>query len=453
MENNRGDNMDTPICDFVRNYAEKGALRLHMPGHKGNGPLGVEKLDITEIDGADSLYEADGIIKKSEENASALFGANTFYSAEGSSLCIRAMLYLAVLYTKKDGKKPLILAGRNAHKTFINTASMLDFEVEWLFGENSESYLSCDISANSLNEKIKAMVEKPTAVYITSPDYLGNMADIKGIADVCHRHGILFLVDNAHGAYLKFLNKSLHPMDMGADMCCDSAHKTLPVITGGAYLHISKTIDKWFADNAKTALSMFGSTSPSYLILQSLDAVNAYINDDYRFKLSRFCMAVGKCKERLAEHGYDVIGNEPLKITVGTKPYGYTGYEVKENLSKKNIVCEFYDNDYVVLMLTSDVGIGGLRRIEDAFFSLPKRKPLKTKPPKMSIPEKVMSIRDAALSPNETISVKKSEGRILALSSVGCPPAVPIVVCGEKIDKTAIENFKYYGINKCIVVK
>lgn len=442
--------MDTPICDFVRKYAEKGALRLHMPGHKGNGHLGIEHLDITEIDGADSLYEADGIIKKSEENASSLFEANTFYSAEGSSLSIRAMLYLSVLYAKKVGRKPLILAGRNAHKTFINTASMLDFGIEWLFGEN---YLSCDISADYLDEKIKNMPEKPSAVYITSPDYLGNMVDIKGIANVCHKHGILLLVDNAHGAYLKFLDKSMHPIDLGADMCCDSAHKTLPVLTGGAYLHISKNIDAWFSENAKMALSMFGSTSPSYIILQSLDMANTYITDDYRFKLSRFSMAVAKCKERLSEHGFDVIGNEPLKITVGTKPYGYTGFEIKNILAEKNIVCEFYDDDFIVLMLTHDIGIEGLKRIEETFFTLPKKPCIKTKPPKLNIPERVMSVRDEVFSENETVSAEKSEGRILALSSVGCPPAVPIVVCGERIDKTAIENFKYYGIENIIVVK
>ena len=442
--------MDTPICDFARKYAEKGALRLHMPGHKGNGHLGIERLDITEFDGADSLYEADGIIKKSEENASALFGANTFYSAEGSSLSIRAMLYLSVLYAKKVGRKPLILAGRNAHKTFINTASMLDFDVEWLFGEN---YLSCDISADYFDEKIRNMNEKPSAVYITSPDYLGNMVDIKEIADVCHKHGTLLLVDNAHGAYLKFLDKSLHPIDLGADMCCDSAHKTLPVLTGGAYLHISKNIDTWFLKNAKTALSMFGSTSPSYIILQSLDMANTYIADEYRFKLSRFSMAVAKCKERLAEHGFDVIGNEPLKITVGTKPYGYTGREIKDILAERNIVCEFYDDDFVVLMLTHDIGIDGLKQIEDAFFTLPKKPCIKSKPPKLNPPERVMSIRDAVFSENETVSAEKSEGRILSLSSVGCPPAVPIVVCGERIDKTAIENFKYYGIENIIVVK
>ncbi|MBO5122976.1 MAG: amino acid decarboxylase, partial [Oscillospiraceae bacterium] len=110
--------MTTPICDFARRYAERHALRLHMPGHKGCGFLGVEQWDITEIDGADSLYEAAGIIRESEDNASALFGAPTFYSTEGSSQCIRAMLYLVALHAKKQGKRPRILAGRNAHKTF-----------------------------------------------------------------------------------------------------------------------------------------------------------------------------------------------------------------------------------------------------------------------------------------------------------------------------------------------
>ena len=106
--------MNTPICDFVRRYAEKNALRLHMPGHKGKGPLGAEKLDITEIDGADSLFKARGMIAQSEGNAGVLFGADTFYSTEGSSHCIRAMLYLAVTFAKSQNKKPIIAAASTA---------------------------------------------------------------------------------------------------------------------------------------------------------------------------------------------------------------------------------------------------------------------------------------------------------------------------------------------------
>ena len=124
--------METPICNFVRKYADSEAIRLHMPGHKGKNILGLEALDITEIDGADSLYEANGIIRQSEENAGRLFGCPTFYSTEGSSQCIRAMLYLAMLHAKEQGKRPVIAAGRNAHKTFLTGAALLDLDVRWL---------------------------------------------------------------------------------------------------------------------------------------------------------------------------------------------------------------------------------------------------------------------------------------------------------------------------------
>ena len=149
------------------------------------------------------------------------------------------MVYLLSLYGKQQGKKPLIAAARNAHKAFLTAAAMLDAEVQWLYPRHPDSYLSCDLSPEELEEFLQSAPEKPTAVYLTSPDYLGNTADIRRLAEVCHRWGVLLAVDNAHGAYLKFLPKSMHPIDLGADICCDSAHKTLPVLTGGAYLHLS----------------------------------------------------------------------------------------------------------------------------------------------------------------------------------------------------------------------
>lgn len=445
--------MKTPIYDFVNQYSESKTARMHMPGHKGKSFLGFERLDITEIKGADSLYEADGIIAESERNASALFGCKTFYSAEGSSLAIRAMLYLCELYAKSQNKKPLIYAGRNAHKSFINTIALLDIDIEWLEGGKDSSYLSFSLETDFLEAKLKNAKEIPTALYITSPDYLGNMADVSAISKVCKKYGILLLVDNAHGAYLKFLPNSAHPTDLGADMCCDSAHKTLPVLTGGAYLHISNNAPAIFVESAKQALSLFGSTSPSYLILQSLDKANKYIAKDYKTRLSHKIEAVRNVKQNLTKNGYTLIGNEPMKITIETKRHGYTGNEVADILRDNNIECEFADPDYVVFMLSAETSESELNLLEKTLLSIEKKKLITTQPPKMTLPKRALTVREATMSPYDIVDVKNSLGRILAFSEVGCPPAVPIVVSGEIIDNDTIKCFEYYGIEKCRVVK
>lgn len=436
--------MNTPICDFVRNYADANKLRLHMPGHKGTGPLGVEHLDITEISGADSLYEASGIIAESEANASALFGCPTFYSTEGSSQCIRAMVHLATL-----GRNRRIAAARNVHKTFLTAAALLDLHVDWLYPEEQDAYLCCSVTAESLERYFASCTEIPAAVYVTSPDYLGNMLCIDKLAEVCHRRGCLLLVDNAHGAYLRFLPESRHPMDLGADLCCDSAHKTLPVLTGGAYLHIR---DAKLARQAKNSLALFGSTSPSYLILQSLDAANAYLAEGYRKTLAAFTAQTQALRSRLTAHGYALTGNEPLKLTIASKAWGFEGTALARLLELRNMVCEFADPDYLVLMLTPELGLDALSRLEQALRSIPRHGPITTRPPVFRPCETVLSIREALLSPAEAVPGEKALGRVLSAASVGCPPAVPIVVCGERIDENAVEAFRYYGIKSVSVV-
>ena len=444
--------INTPICDFVRGYAEKNMSRMHMPGHKGKGLLGVESLDITELAGADSLYEADGIIQESEENASALFGAHTFYSTEGSSQCIRAMLHLATTQNRRQNKHPLVWATRNVHKTFLSAVALLNIDVEWLYGTSEESYLSCSLSPARLEEMLKEATNLPTALYLTSPDYLGNVADIASIAEVCHRYGMLLLVDCAHGAYLRFLPTSLYPTDLGADMCCSSAHKTLPVLTGGAYLHISKNATANLVDAAKNALALFGSTSPSYLILQSLDAANVYLAKNCRENLARTVAELDKLKKSLASHGYQLVGNEPLKITLATKSFGYTGVDFASHLRENGIECEFADQDFVVLMPPTDIGTEELAHIETVATSLLQKEPITVTPPALAKSERALRITYALLWPSETVAVEDSIGRILASPSVSCPPAVPIVLCGERIDEAAVEAFRYYGVEKLRVV-
>ncbi len=437
--------MTTPIIDFLEKYSLSGTMRLHMPGHKGKCYLGPEKFDITEIKGADSLYDAEGIIDLSEKNASALFGSHTLYSAEGSSLCIRAMLYLASLSAKEKGKgKTKILAGRNAHKTFISGAALLDIDVEWIFPKSSESYLSCSICPKEL-DGLLSEDDGFCAVYVTSPDYLGNICDIKEISKICKKHDVLLLVDNAHGAYLKFLPESLHPTDLGADICCDSAHKTLPVLTGGAYLHVSYDAPDFLLKKAKYALSLFGSTSPSYLIMASLDLANEYIFDGYRKKLSDFCQKIESFKENLEKHGFSLLGDEVLKICIETKKYGYDGEEFAEFLRKSNIECEFSDKDFAVFMLSCEMTDSELEKLKNVLLSIPKKEEIKEKFPIISKPERVMTPKDASLSKSQRLEIEKCEGRVLSSLCVSCPPAVSYIVCGEKIDKNVIDTAKYYN--------
>ena len=444
--------MSTPICDFVRRYTQSEPARFHMPGHKGVPVLGFEPYDITEIDGADELFTASGIIAESEAQAGALFGAHTFYSTGGSTLCIQTMLHLAARYAVSKGQAPCILAGRNAHKAFINAAALLDIDICWLYPENNDSYISCPIAAAQVKSALQNSGKKPVAVYLTSPDYLGNMLDIQAIAEVCHQAGVLLLVDNAHGAYLKFLPQSRHPIDWGADLCCDSAHKTLPVITGGAYLHISYDAPSTLAQQAKASMSLFGSSSPSYLILQSLDAANDRMTA-FRAALVGFLPEKETLVQRLTGYGYAMTGDEPLKITLCPKPFGYTGVQIAEILEENGIYPEFYDPDHVVLMLSPENSAGSLRHLEKTLCSLKRSDPITELPPCVPRPDMAIKPHQALLSESETLPVEDCLGRISAAAAISCPPAIPLAVCGERIDQHVVDCLRYYGVASCAVIK
>lgn len=574
--------VDTPIVNFLEQYRQSNMARFHMPGHKGNVFLGCEPLDITEVKGADSLYEADGIIKKSEERATKLFGTyRTLYSTEGSSQCIRAMLALAVMVSKTMSKKrPLILAARNVHKAFLYAAAIVDVDVAWLYdetgdwqvdssqeqgddsvnwaddttcgdmvqkkqgekkekGRNANSLCKCDISPVQLEQTLKQLQRqgrKPVAVYVTSPNYLGQQLDIKNLARVAHSYGVLFLVDNAHGAYLHFLEKTEHPIDLGADLCCDSAHKTLPVLTGGAYLHIAKREDKenvteqvthvkdgveqeretdkihnmpcyakQFSKMAKQAMALFGSTSPSYLIMASLDACNGYLADGYTKKLKKKIKEIHTLRENLKKQGWTVEKTDSLKLTIQAPKQ--MGLWVSDALRQKGIECEYAEENYVVFMITVENTTEQLKLLQQSLEEVAeqmkiqtkikqceqqeqikeitsgqkvrknnlKQQKIREKTPKEQqknsrqdndLKEKnnraskennknnvqICTIREAIFAPSETISVKEALGRICATPTVTCPPAIPIAVAGEEITEDAIQLFLQYHIQEVDVV-
>ena len=438
--------MNTPVADFVQRYAKAGTARLHMPGHKGRCFLGCEPWDITEIHGADALYEAEGILAESEQNAAALFGSQrTCYSTEGSSQCIRAMLYLAVAASGSH----TVVAARNVHRAFVSAAALLDLEIRWLWPEESRSLCGCPISPAQLEETLHSLPEPPAAVYLTSPDYLGGMAQIPALAQVCHQHGTLLLVDNAHGAYLRFLQPSLHPLDLGADLCCDSAHKTLPVLTGGAYLHLSPTAPAQLAPLAKSALGLFGSTSPSYLTLASLDLCNRYLAEGYPQRLAEAVERLAELRERLTAAGWRVEPSDPLRVTVAA-PRGVTGQELAGQLRRQGAECEYADRDFLVLMATPENTPEELAQAAAALGQCPGE----ANPPQLPLAPggRACPIPQGGSAPRETVDAAHSLGRVCGLPTVGCPPAIPIAVSGERITPEALALFAYYGIEQVEVL-
>lgn len=443
--------MNTPIYDFLKKYGDSHTMRGHMPGHHGknitdNDDLSaMYRLDITEISGADSLFEADGIILESENNAAKLYGSDAcLFSAGGSTACIQAMLGAMKL------EKRRIIAVRNVHRGFLNACVLLGLDVEWIMPDYTSGILSGIINPDDVEG---ALAKFPhSCLYVTSPDYTGRIADIASLAALCRKYDSPLIVDNAHGAHLRFLPRSLHPISLGADMCCDSAHKMLPALTGAAVLHVR---DKKYKPILKQTMSMFTSTSPSYLIMMSLDLCNKYINERIRRDIAANLMYIHEFRVNFADR-LKFAESEPFHITIKAAESGYNGNELAEMLRRNGAECEYSDRDTVILLMSPANKAEDYKKLtnalENALDSLSKAdlKPMYIPP---VLPEKAMSIRNAAFSPCEEIPVDEAEGRICAAVKVPCPPAVPIAASGEIIDENCVKIFKSYSISSVIVVK
>lgn len=452
--------METPVVDFVRKYANRNMTRFHMPGHKGHVFFGWEPFDITEIKGADVLHYGNGIIRKSQENAAALFGSGaTHYSTEGSTICIKAML--AILKMEHDSllpeERPCLLAARNVHRSVMDACALLDFDVHFLQAAERRSICSSVVKPEELEKALQSCASMPLGIYITSPDYLGQMADIAGLARVSRKWGVPLLVDNAHGAYLHFLEKKIHPMDLGAAMCCDSAHKTLPALTGAAYLHIHKDYLERFEPYAGQAMTLFGSTSPSYLLMQSLDMCNAYLSGKYPEKLKKLTTRLRDLKDELQCQGICVKDSEALKIVIDTAEGGYDGEEIAEEMREYEIECEYADWQYVVLMATvenEEKDWCRLRKWANSSKLVCEKRASLPVPAIGDFPtEQVLSIREAVFAKSEYVPAAEAANRICAAETIACPPAIPIAVSGERITGEMVQAFLHYGIEKVCVVK
>ena len=443
--------MESSLRQYLEKLHNSHRARFHMPGHKGRGELppfdAACPYDITEIAGADSLFEASGILAKGEEATAQIYGSKaTLWSAGGSTLCIQAMLGL----TCREGD--LILAVRNAHHAFAHAAILLGVRVRWLLPQRQEQ--GGLYGAVTAGEVEQALQEFPQAkgVWITTPDYLGGMADMKAIAEICHRRGVKLLVDNAHGAYLLYTHR--HPMQLGADLCCDSPHKTLPVLTGGAWLHLSHQVP-YTPDQARQAMKLFGSTSPSYLILLSLEDCNRYLVGPGQEAFSRLFQTLTEMRRRLAAQGVSLLPMEGdyAKLTLDAPAMGYTGEEITRYLDAQGMDWEYADQRFVVLMLSPQNTKEELAALEQALISLPKKKPLAQQEVPYSLPPRRMELRQGYFAPRGEVNLDQAVGRISAATQSCCPPGVPVVMPGEEITPQVCRLLKQNGTQRVEVVR
>ena len=445
----------TPINDFLAQYKSEGRARFHMPGHKGRGITLDIGDDITEVKGADYLYEASGIIGESEKIAAEFFGSErTLYSTEGSSLSIKTMVTLAVKYYYQRGgsRVPVIIAPRNSHKAFVDALVLTGADVSWVLPQEGGNLCTAFITAEQIEDAIKNQPDA-CAVYLTSPDYCGNLADIAAVSEVCRRYDLPLLVDNAHGAYLKFINKGLHPLEQGADICCDSAHKTLSVLTGGGYLHIAQSAPPFFAEHAKAVMSLFASTSPSYLILKPLDKANEGFNT-LGERVLKTQKELDEAAIILRQKGFEVQQNEPLKLCIKPNLCGHSGDGFAEILRQNGVECEYSDGECVVLMASAASNSEDFLKLKRAFETVkPTRMRVEFAPFTLSEVRAVMSAKEAYFRPFESVEVEKSVGRICAYAVTHCQPSVPVCIGGEVISEEMVKILKRSSIFKINVLK
>ena len=258
-------------------------------------------------------------------------------------------------------------------------------------------------------------------------------------------------MDNAHGAHFRFLPEDRHPITLGADLCCDSAHKTLPVLTGGGYLHSNLDIPK---EELKADMALFGSTSPSYLILASLDLCNAYLAGPARGELAAMAERVRETEKALLDQGAALLPQktDPAKVVIDCQACGYSHEALAQRLRERQIEPEFSGGGKIVLMFSPQTPEGDYSRLAEAFWDFSPRPPVPYRA-EYPAPEPVMTLRQAAFAPFETVPTKEIAGRIAAESKIICPPAIPVVAAGEKLGKNEKKLLENSGIFSLKVVK
>ena len=450
-----------PLWEQMEKYWQQMVYPFHTPGHKGGrgaapelrdilGPKALS-MDVSLMDELDDLHHPSRCLKEAQELAANLYGADkSYFSVNGTTGAIHAMLLGAL---KPQDK---ILVPRNSHSSVIGGLILGDFRPVYIMPEYSQKWgLSLQVSPEQIdmalgrNQDIKA-------VLITSPNYYGLCTDVEAISKVCHRHGVVLLVDEAHGAHLGF-SELLPPsaLSCGADAVSQSTHKILGALTQCSMLHITFThLDETRMDKA---MSLVTTTSPNYLLLASLDLARAQLEEKGTSMVEAAIDAADTLRDALSTVPYIRVLNEELvgeggvvamdktKVTVNVTALGISGKEVGDILRKAGIAVELVDQNNVLFLVTyadqQEAYDSVVDKIVDVFQSLsndPKEAlPLIGK--KLPTPLPVITPAKAFYSSSEEVDFKMAVGEISAEQISFYPPGIPIIVPGERITSEVID--------------
>jgi arginine decarboxylase len=420
-----------PVWEMIQEYIAKAPVRFHVPGHKGrDGASFGRAADITELDFSDDLHRPNGVLRYAQELCACAVGAfHTFFLVNGATAGIHAMLLLFAGRT--------VVVQRDCHKSVVAAAALGDIRLVFL------------PSGPVLKEEAEAILdEHPGApVFLTYPDYYGRCCDLPAIAEAAHERGRLLLVDAAHGAHFPYSDLlPVSPAEAGADLWVDSAHKTGLALTQGAYLHVGERAKERVL-RLQEMLAMLETSSPSYLILASLDESRERMQK-YRGWPSLIAR-VGVLRGRLERAGLDVslprgyAAQDPLRITVEVSSRGISGFDAKKHLELRGVFVEMADYLRVVAVCSPSDTQRDLDALEEALLSLPESGqalPPEPRPPS-ALPEAAMGIREAWLHGREVVLPEECVGRVCACAAGVYPPGTPVIFPGEIYNERIVEYF------------
>ena len=482
------------LLERLTEYAGSDAYPFHMPGHKRReitdgipggfpDPYGI---DITEIDGFDNLHHAEGILKDAMDEAAAIYGTDrSWYLVNGSTCGILS----AVFATTENGGK--ILTARNCHKAVYHAICLNRLEAEYLYPEEiTEFGINGGIRAEDVRKAlekdamhcagnsgdVRGKITKIQAVLITSPTYEGVVSDIRAIADVAHEYGIPLIVDEAHGAHLEYADQChsfpKSALEYGADIVIQSLHKTLPCFTQTAILHVKgKLVDQ---DRISRYLSMFQTSSPSYLFMAGMERCIRYMDGDGRNEMIRYEKRLERFMERMV--GLQVLevldreicgkyrtvaGWDPSKIVVSTmRAEDFHGEELAETLRRKyHLEMEMTAPEYVIAMTSLMDTEEGFERLGTALLEIDgalrrrtesgRQEKAASETPeglesKLSHPVRRMLICEAMDADTERTAFQDTVGKVSAEFVYLYPPGIPIIAPGEVFTDAIVEKIMAY---------